>query len=249
MELIEVKLGALARLQKIHSQIDRIRQIRGGLPEEVNDLEDEIEGLKTRVDRIQVEIDELKAEISKRNQVIKESQTSIKKYEGQQKNVKNNREFEALNKEIELASLEVLTSERRIKILTEQIQEKMKMQEQTNSNLQERSQDLIDKKSELDLIVSETEAEEKKLLDEAKIAATKMEDRVLVAFEKIRRNMRNGLSVVSTDRGACGGCFAIIPPQRQAEIRQKKKIIVCENCGRILVDRSFFDEPVADVTI
>lgn len=240
MENIQEKLAALAEMQKIHSQIDQIRRIRGGLPEEVTDLEDELAGLQTRVDRLQEEINEVNQEIKSRKEKIKENEAAIKKYGEQQKEIKNNREFDALNKEIEFAELDNQSHKKKIKMLEEKVKSITLSKEQVQGKLTERTKDLNDKKDELDLIVQETEDEEKKLLKLAVVAEKKIDERVLKAYHKIRTNMRNGLAVVATDRNACGGCFAIIPPQRQAEIRQRKKVLVCENCGRILVDVSFF---------
>lgn len=237
---IEHRLFALARLQAIDSQLDRIRQVRGGLPEEVGDLEDEIEGLRTRVERLREEVSEGQTEINKRNIVIMESRDLIKKYDVQLMNVKNSREYEAINKEIELANLEILTAERKIKQFMEFIQEREERVKEVQTLLDERTRDLTEKQTELSVIVSETEKEEKKLLEASGKASKELEPRLQLAYEKIRRNMRNGLAVVTMDRGACGGCFAVIPPQRQYEIRQKKRIIVCENCGRILVDGTYF---------
>ncbi len=249
-QTLENRLTALARLQMIDSQLDRIRQVRGGLPEEVRDLEDEIEGLRVRIDNVRQEIADNQQEISKRNIVIQESKDAIKRYEQQLMNVKNSREYEAINKEIELANLEILTSERKIKQYSELIAERTEQVNAVQTQHDERAHDLEEKQKELNLIIAETEKEEKKLLDASAKAAKDMEPRLVDAYSKIRTNMRNGLSVVTMDRGACGGCFAAIPPQRQYEIRQRKRIIVCENCGRILVDGTFFGieaQPVAQV--
>lgn len=238
----EARLTALARLQLIDAQLDRLRQVRGGLPEEVRDLEDELEGLNTRIARMQEELDAAQAEITKRQTSIVESRDLIKKYDAQLMNVKNSREFEALNKEIELANLEILTAERKIKQFTEVITEKAERINEVKTTYDERSRDLDEKQKELNQIIAETEKEEKKLLKQSDAAAKDLEPRLLHSYQKIRQNMRNGLAVVSMDRGACGGCFAIIPPQRQYEVRQKKKLMVCENCGRILVDQSYFGQ-------
>ncbi len=238
----EARLTALARLQLIDAQLDRLRQVRGGLPEEVRDLEDELEGLNTRISRMQEELDAAQAEITKRQTSIVESRDLIKKYDAQLMNVKNSREFEALNKEIELANLEILTAERKIKQFTEVITEKAERINEVKTTYDERSRDLDEKQKELNQIIAETEKEEKKLLKQSDAAAKDLEPRLLHSYQKIRQNMRNGLAVVGMDRGACGGCFAIIPPQRQYEVRQKKKLMVCENCGRILVDQSYFGQ-------
>ena len=238
----EARLTALARLQLIDSQLDRLRQVRGGLPEEVRDLEDELEGLNTRIARLQEEVDGAQAEISKRQTVIVESRDLIKKYDAQLMNVKNSREFEALNKEIELANLEILTAERKIKQYTEVITEKAERVNEVKTLYDERARDLDEKQKELNQIIAETEKEEKKLQKMSDAASKELEPRLLHSYQKIRQNMRNGLAVVGMDRGACGGCFAIIPPQRQYEVRQKKKLMVCENCGRILVDGAYFEQ-------
>lgn len=245
MEKIEEKLGALARLQAIDSKLDEIHRLRGSLPEEVSDLEDDIEGLETRKEKIESEIDALRKEIAKRNNNIKEYSEQIKKYETQQNNVKNSREFEALSKEIEYAQLEILTSEKKNKQFADQIALKEVTLQETIQSVEERKSDLVEKKKELENIVAETEKEEKQLEKLSKEASKKVEERIFNSYKRIRSNMRNGLAVVSTDRDACGGCFAIIPPQVHFELRQKKKLIVCENCGRILVDRSFFEEATA----
>jgi predicted nucleic acid-binding Zn-ribbon protein len=243
MELVE-KLKALAKLQRIDTRLDRLRSIRGGLPEEVNDLEDELEGLRTRRDRYQQEISAFQEEIRKRETVIEESRMAIARYESQLMEVKNNREYEAINKEIELAQLDIQTSERKIRQFSESIGERMARVEEVNRILAERSADLEEKKNELDQLVEETRKEEDELAKLAQAAKAHIDERLLRAYERIRNNMRNGLAVVTVDRGACGGCFAIIPPQRQCEIRQSRKLIVCENCGRILVAEELF-EPLA----
>lgn len=243
MKTIAEKLQLLAQLQRIDSQLDRIRQIRGGLPEEVRDLEDELEGLRSRIARLDDEIATARHEIAVRNTNINECRDAIRKYEGQMNDVKNNREFEALNKEIELAKLEIMTSERKIKQFTAVIEEREALRAEVIARFEDRSGDLEAKRQELKEIVAETEAEEAVLLKESAEAAKEIEERLLVAYRRIRNNMRNGLAVVHPDREACGGCFALIPPQRIHEIRQKKRIIVCENCGRIIADASFFKSP------
>ncbi|MBX3102607.1 MAG: hypothetical protein KF690_08870 [Bacteroidetes bacterium] len=237
---VEQRLSQLAALQKIDSQLDKLRQIRGGLPEEVQDLEDELEGLRTRIQRLEEEITGTRKEIANRQVIIEDSRELIKKYDKQLMDVKNNREYEALNKEIELANLEILTSERKIKIFSQEIEEKEAKLNEVQAKFDERKNDLDEKNKELEIIIEETRAEEEKLRAESAEASKDIEPRLLKAYAKIRSNMRNGLAVVTMDRGACGGCFAIIPPQRQAEIRQRKKLIVCENCGRILEDQYYF---------
>ncbi len=242
IDSIEQKLEALAHLQMIDSELDRIRLVRGSLPEEVKDLEDELEGLNTRINNFNAEIDQAKSEIADHNENIRTQRESQKKYEQQLNNVKNSREFEALQKEIEMASLEILASERRIKIRQDAIRQIEEKAAEVKKNYEERLRDLNEKKSELDSIVAETEKEEQMLQFQSQTAASAIEPRLLNAYRKIRKNMRNGLAVVTMDRNACGGCFAVIPPQRQYEIRQRKKLIVCENCGRILVDQGIIEK-------
>ncbi|MCS6905662.1 MAG: C4-type zinc ribbon domain-containing protein [Bacteroidia bacterium] len=239
---IVAKLQSLADLQKIHSRLDKIRQIRGDLPEEVNDLEDELEGLKTRIKRLENDINEYNKEIANRKIIIKQSEELKKKYEQQLMTVKNSREFDALNKEIENAQLDIENSIRKIGKFEELKKDREAKIAQIKEVYQERENDLKLKRGELEVLIAETQVEEEELMRQAELAEQKMDARLLRAYNRIRKSMRNGLAVVTVDRGACGGCFAIIPPQRQYEIRQKKKIIVCENCGRILVDATFFQK-------
>ena len=236
------RLQALCNLQVIHSRLDRIRQIRGGLPEEVRDLEDELEGLRFRLDNLKEEVAQAQGEIATRNTLIAESKDLIKKYEAQLMTVRNNREHEALSKEIELAHLDILTGERKITQFRAQIEEKDARIAEVQRQFDERQNDLAEKNKELEALIEETQAEENKMLELAAVAERNIESRFLTSYLRVRKNMRNGLAVVTMDRGACGGCFAIIPPQRAYEIRQRKKIIVCENCGRILADETFFEE-------
>lgn len=238
------RLEAVAALQAIDSRLDRIRSIRGGLPEEVADLEDEIEGIRTRLERLEGEVGRYQRDISERTIAIQEFKDLIAKYESQLNEVRNQREYESLNKEIEYAQLEIQANDRRINMAKDQIGERSVKVEETAKHLNERSTDLIEKNKELDLLIEETKVEEDQLIIQSDKAQAQIEARLLKAYTRIRKNMRNGLAVVTMDRGACGGCFAIIPPQRQCEIRQKKRIIVCENCGRILVDVSFFPDRV-----
>ncbi len=233
---IEKKLIALYNLQQSDSQVDKIRIVRGELPLEVQDLEDEIAGLETRLENHKTEIENLKKQIAEKENTIKESQTLIKKYEDQQMSVRNNREYDSLSKEIEFQTLEIQLSEKRIaeyKEKSEKIQENIKASEE---NLKERQGDLDVKKNELKDIVAETEKEEKALIKNSLENQNYIEDRLLAAYKRIRKNARNGLAVVKIERDACGGCFNKIPPQHQLDIRMHKKIIVCEYCGRILVD-------------
>ncbi|MEM0998895.1 MAG: C4-type zinc ribbon domain-containing protein [Bacteroidota bacterium] len=236
------KLNALAQLQHIDSKLDKILTLRGSLPEEVAELEFEIQTKEGSKDRVQGDISDLENEIAKRKANIREFQSQIEKYESQLNSVKNNREYEALNKEIEYARLEILTSDKKIRNFEDQIGQKEMVLADIQTEIDERTHDLEDRKKELEVIVNQTEIEEKRLREESEKAGQLVDVRILNAYRKIRHNMRNGLAVVSTDRDACGGCFAIIPPQLQLEIRQKRKLIICENCGRMLVDRSFFIE-------
>ena len=236
---IEQKLKALYELQTIHSEIDKIRIVRGELPMEVADLEDDVAGLETRIHKIKEEINELEDEIVNRKNTMKQAAAAIKKYEEQQNNVKNNREYEALSKEIEIQGLDILVSEKKIKEYTFEIGNKTRVLEVAEASLVERHKDLDLKKSELDVITKETEKEEDAAMKKAAKAEKLIEERLLIAYERLRSNAKNGLAVVTVSRDSCSGCFNKIPPQRQSDIRQGKKIIVCEHCGRILVDDRF----------
>lgn len=233
---VEQKLKALYELQTMLSDIDKIKTLRGELPLEVQDLEDEIAGLSTRIDKIRADVGELKAAIAGKRIEIETSKTAIAKYKDQQENVRNNREFDFLSKEIEYQTLEVELCEKRIKEFS--AEEKIKSEEIIASTeaLEERKKDLDQKRGELDEIISETKQEEEKLRDRAKNLETTIEPRLLQSFKRIRKNLRNGLGIVYVQRDACGGCFNKIPPQRQLDIRSRKKIIVCEYCGRIMID-------------
>ncbi|MFM7053182.1 MAG: zinc ribbon domain-containing protein [Bacteroidota bacterium] len=233
---VEEKLQALFQLQLIDSEIDRIRIVRGELPMEVADLEDEIAGLQTRLQNLTEEVDGLTNLVSQKKQAIKDSKAAIKKYEAQQGNVKNNREYDSLNKEIEFQNLEIQLSEKRIKEYEFELQGQSTLLAEATTKLDERMGDLTAKKEELDTIIAETQKEEEQLLDFSNNALAQVEERLSAAYLRIRKNARNGLAVVTIQRDACGGCFNKIPPQRQLDIRQHKKIIVCEHCGRILID-------------
>jgi hypothetical protein len=233
---IEKKLIALYSLQQIDSQIDKIRIIRGELPLEVEDLEDEIVGLQTRIDNYIQDIENLGVQVKEKENQIKESTQHIKRYEEQQNNVRNSREFESLAKEIEYQNLEIALAEKRIKEYSHNLSLKNEEIAAAQKVLDERRNDLEIKKSELADIVNETEKEEQALLNKSEDLQHFIEDRLLTAYKRIRKNARNGLAVVSVERDACGGCFSAIPPQRHLDIRMHKKIIVCEYCGRILVD-------------
>ena len=234
--IIKTKLVNLYTLQRIDHKIDKIRSVRGELPLEVQDLEDEIAGLETRAEKFKADLDELNQEIINRKNTIVDALELIKKYEAQQDNVRNNREYDSLSKEIEYQSLEVKLSEKKIKEFTEQVAEKQEVLETAVAKLDDRKEDLDAKNKELEDIVAETKKDEEYLLKRSKEQAEVIEERLLVAYRRIRDNAQNGLAVVLVERDACGGCFNKIPPQRQLDIRLHKKIIVCEYCGRLLVD-------------
>lgn len=233
---VEEKLKALYQLQTMLSEIDKIKTLRGELPLEVQDLEDEVAGLNTRIEKIKNDINDLKASVANKRIEIETAKVSVEKYKAQQDNVRNNREYDVLSKEIEFQTLEIELCEKRIR--EAQAAEKAKNEELVRSTetLEERTKDLEAKKAELDEIISETKQEEEKLREKAKNLETSIEPRLLQAFKRIRKSSRNGLGVVYVQRDACGGCFNKIPPQRQLDIRLRKKIIVCEYCGRIMVD-------------
>ena len=233
---VEEKLKALYQLQTMLSEIDKIKTLRGELPLEVQDLEDEVAGLSTRIEKIQKEIEDLKASVAGKRIDIETAKASIEKYKNQQENVRNNREYDVLSKEIEFQSLEVELCEKRIREALAAEKAKNEEIERSTAALEERTKDLEAKKAELEEIVSETKQEEEKLREKAKVVETTNEPRLLQAFKRIRKNSRNGLGVVYVQRDACGGCFNKIPPQKQLDIRSRKKVIVCEYCGRIMVD-------------
>jgi predicted nucleic acid-binding Zn-ribbon protein len=233
---IETKLRALFRLQAIDSEIDRIRTIRGELPLEVQDLEDEVVGLETRINNFTEEVNGLEDQIVNKKNQIKDALALIKKYEEQQGKVRNNREYDSLSKEIEFQGLEMQLAEKKIKEFKAQIEQKNVLIDKAKNDLEERKTDLKAKKAELDDIIAETQKEEDKLMETSEQAYAIIEPRLQYAYKRLRSNARNGLAVVTVQRDACGGCFNQIPPQRQLDIRTRKKIIVCEYCGRILVD-------------
>ncbi len=236
MDNVEKKIKALQKLQDIDSKLDDIKKVRGDLPEEVQDLEDEIAGYDTRLSHFKETLANLEQSIVDRKAAIKESEGLIQKYQEQQNNVRNNREFDAISKEIELQELEIKVSEKKIREAGYLIEKQNKEIEDLSAIMSDRNIDLDKKKEELTTIMSESEDEEAKLLGTREKAAKGLDDRLFTAYTKLRGNLRNGLAVVSVKRDACGGCFATVPPQRQADIREKKKLIVCEHCGRILVD-------------
>ncbi len=233
---VEDKLFNLYQLQTILSSIDEKRALRGELPLEVQDLEDEIEGLHTRIEKIASEIKEFKSAVQQKQGEIVEAETRLARYQEQLNDVKNNREYDTLSKEIQFLSLEIELCNKKIKEGTAQVEAKEAQLEQNQNNLSEREKDLVEKKKELNTILSETREEEEQLKAQAADLEEKIEPRLLGSFKRILRNARNGLGIVYVQRDSCGGCFNKIPPQRQLDIKMHKKIIVCEYCGRILID-------------
>ena len=233
---VQEKLTGLVTLQKIDSKLDELKVLKGELPMEVADLEDEIQGLHARQQRIEEEINGVTDFIEQRKNAIKEAEAMAKKYEKQSNNVKNNREFEAINKEIEMQQLEVKLAEKHIKDATEEIAEKAVLLDKAKKNIGNKESLLANKKTELEKIIAANEKEEKHFAKLATEAREHVDNRLLSSYDKIRKSYRNGLAVVPVERDACGGCFYSIPPQKQSEIKQHKKVMVCENCGRILVD-------------
>ena len=230
------KLVTLLELQEIDSRLDQLRKLRGDLPEEVKDLEDEVIGIETRINKFQVEINSFKEEIERHVQNKKEAEKLILKYKDQQMNVRNNREFDAISKELELQELEIQLSEKRIREAEYKISMKDTEIDSTSASKDRRAEVLEQKRQELDKLVNDSQEEEEKLIKQSEKQAKKVEDRLLKAYVRIRGGAKNGLAVVAVDRGACGGCFNVVPPQRQADIMDKQKIIICEHCGRILAD-------------
>ena len=233
---MQEKIMALYELQKIDSQIDEINKVKGELPLEVQDLEDEIEGLKTRIDNINNEIEEFNSLTKQRKREVDQAKIQIAHYKEQQNNVRNNREYDSITKEIEYQELEIELAEKRLKEYTAAIKNKKVQLEDAEAVVADRNLDLTAKKSELESIEAETADQVASLESKAEKAKTKIDERLLTAYNRIRCSVRNGLAVVTVQRDACGGCFNRIPPQRQADIRLGKKLIVCEYCGRILVD-------------
>ncbi|MBW6500314.1 MAG: hypothetical protein K0B05_02875 [Bacteroidales bacterium] len=239
---VEEKLRALFRLQLVDSEIDKIKTLRGELPLEVQDLEDEIAGLETRLGNLREEVVTLEKSISKKNNEITEAEGLIKKYAEQQNNVRNNREYDSLSKEIEYQNLEIELFNKKIKEFTIQADEKKLVIADSEAILNEKKSDLQNKQNELEEIISDTQKEEEGLYNSSETIQQVIEERLLTAYKRIRSNARNGLAVVTVQRDACGGCFNQIPPQRQLDIKSRKKIIVCEYCGRILVDDEIIKE-------
>ena len=238
---VEEKLQNLYELQRIDTEIDKIKTLRGELPLEVQDLEDEIAGLETRIENLKVELGELDKTSSTRKMDIKKAEEAIKKYSEQLDNVRNNREYDALSKEIEFQKLEIELQEKRIREAQKAKAEKEALMEESKKRYEDKVSDLEAKKGELNDIINETHKDEESLQTKSEELAATIDERLLTAYRRICSNARNGLAVVTVDRDACGGCFNKIPPQRQLDIRSRKKIIVCEYCGRILIDKYICD--------
>ena len=238
---VEEKLQNLYELQRIDTEIDKIKTLRGELPLEVQDLEDEIAGLETRIENLKVELGELDKTASTRKMDIKKAEEAIKKYSEQLDNVRNNREYDALSKEIEFQKLEIELQEKRIREAQKAKADKEALMDESKKRYADKVSDLEAKKGELNDIINETHKDEESLQSKSEELAATIDERLLTAYRRIRANARNGLAVVTVDRDACGGCFNKIPPQRQLDIRSRKKIIVCEYCGRILIDKYICD--------
>lgn len=239
---VEEKLRALYDLQLIESRVDEIRNVRGELPLEVEDLEDEVAGLNTRIEKLDADLAVIHNDITTKKNLIEESKTAIKKYTEQQKNVRNNREFNALSKEVEFQELEIELAEKHIREYHAQIEQKNEVITQTKSRLEERVKHLTHKKSELDEILAETQKEEEALIAKAAEFEKQIEERLVTAYKRIRTSVKNGLAVVPIERGASGGSFFTIPPQVQMEIASRRKIITDEHSGRILIDEQLAEE-------
>jgi predicted nucleic acid-binding Zn-ribbon protein len=233
---VEERLKALYSLQTLLSKVDKIKTLRGELPLEVQDLEDEVARLETRIQNFKNDIDSFGEGINMQKRVMAEAEALIQKYTEQQNNVQNNKEYDFLSKEIEFQHLNIELANKRVNELNRQIEAKNNEVASADEHLADVNHILAEKKGELEQIVSETKQEEEALRDKAKKLENKIDDRLLTAFKRIRKNARNGLAVVYVQRNACGGCFNRIPAQRQAEIKMRKKIIVCEYCGRIMID-------------
>ena len=242
---IEDKLIALCKLQTIDSQIDKIRTVRGELPLEVQDLEDELKGLETRIEKLNFELKEVENFISSKKLVIKESEELVKKYNKQLGSIKNNREYDSLSKEIEFQNLEIELANKKIKDSSYKIEVLKEDKIKAEDFLNERKDIFEEKRNELKTIVSETEKEEESLLKKSEKAEKIVDERLLLYYKKVRKHSSNGLAVVPIQRDACGGCFSKIPPQKQLDVKSCKKIIVCEHCGRILVDLQMFEAAAA----
>lgn len=239
---VEDKLRALYDLQLIDSRVDEIRNVRGELPLEVEDLEDEVSGLNTRLEKLKSDLETINVEIAAKKNIIEDAKAAIKKYAEQQKNVRNSREFNALSKEVEFQELEIELAEKNIREFKAQIEQKKEVIEDSKERLEARETHLKHKKEELDDILAETEKEEAALLKKSAEYETQIEERLITAYKRIRTNVKNGLAVVAIERGASGGSFFTIPPQVQVEIASRKKIITDEHSGRILVDPTLAEE-------
>ena len=233
---VEQKLKTLYQLQTTLSEVDKIKTLRGELPLEVQDLEDEIAGFTTRLNKYEEEVASREADIEMKQHKIAEAKSLMDRYQEQQKDVKNNREYDMLSKEIEFQTLEIELQNKKIGEARAGIEKRLQEIEECKAVLDDRQQALAEKKAELDDIIAETKAQEEKLREKGKTLEVQIEPRLLTAFKRIRKNSRNGLGIVYVQRDACGGCFNKIPPQRQLDIRMRKKIIVCEYCGRIMID-------------
>jgi uncharacterized protein len=233
---IAQKLEALLKLQNIDSALDSIKKMRGDLPEEVRDLEDEVAGIETRISKFNKEIAILEEDITKNRNAKRDAEKLVNKYKDQQMNVRNNREYDAISKEIELQQLEMELADKRTREFEFKILNKKDDVSETETRLNTRKKDLDAKRKELSILIAESEEDEQKLMNNRDKATKFVEERLLRPYDKLRGNYPNGLAVVLVKRGACGGCFSAVPPQRQADIKDKKRIIVCEHCGRILAD-------------
>ena len=233
---VEEKLQSLYQLQTMLTEIDKIKTLRGELPLEVQDLEDEIAGLTTRIEKASADVVEMSKGVAENKNTIEVSKQAVNKYQEQQDHVSNNREFDSLNKEIEFKNLEIELAEKRIREFTNAINAKKEEIENNRALVAEKQQDLEIKKSELQEIIEENRQEEERLREKCKNLELNIEPRLLQSFKRIRNNTRNGLGIVYVQRESCGGCFNKIPPQRQLDIRMRKTIIVCEYCGRIMID-------------
>ena len=247
-QTVEQKLALLFQLQETDSKIDEIQRLRGELPLEVKDLEDELEGLETRNAKSKEDIAQKEKDIATKKEEIKDAQAQVKKYEQQQMEVRNNREYEAITKEAEFQKLNIELFEKRIREYSNDVENRKVMLENLQAKYNERKLDLEAKRNELDSIISETKAEEDQLKADTENISRNIEERLLTAYKRLRKNAHNGVAVATVERDACGGCFNKIPPQRQLDIKSHKKIIVCEYCGRILVDKElvFGSEEIAE---
>ena len=247
-QTVEQKLALLFQLQETDSKIDEIQRLCGELPLEVKDLEDELEGLETRNAKSKEDIAQKEKDIATKKEEIKDAQAQVKKYEQQQMEVRNNREYEAITKEVEFQKLNIELFEKRIREYSNDVENRKVMLENLQAKYNERKLDLEAKRNELDSIISETKAEEDQLKADTENISRNIEERLLTAYKRLRKNAHNGVAVATVERDACGGCFNKIPPQRQLDIKSHKKIIVCEYCGRILVDKElvFGSEEIAE---